>query len=188
VALLRGVNNIGQAKRVAMAELRLVFESLGFRDVQTLLNSGNVIFSATVLRRDELKSRIEQGLAARLGLNSPVILLSAREVVSAVRDNPFSDIAKNPSHLLVMVPRKRSDQQRLRPLLNQRWAPEAFAIGSRVAYVWCARGVPRSPLWAAVDRALEQTGTVRNLATFTKASALVARPPSRTVLAVRQNS
>lgn len=44
VALLRGVNNIGMARRVSMADLRSLFESLGFRDVRTLLNSGNVVF------------------------------------------------------------------------------------------------------------------------------------------------
>jgi uncharacterized protein (DUF1697 family) len=45
VALLRGVNNIGAANRVAMADLRALVEDLGFRDVRTLLNSGNVVFS-----------------------------------------------------------------------------------------------------------------------------------------------
>jgi uncharacterized protein (DUF1697 family) len=44
VALLRGVNNAG-ARRVAMADLRSLFEQLGFGDVRTLLNSGNVVFS-----------------------------------------------------------------------------------------------------------------------------------------------
>lgn len=44
VALLRGINNIRAARRVAMADLRVLFEGLGFRDVRTLLNSGNVVF------------------------------------------------------------------------------------------------------------------------------------------------
>jgi uncharacterized protein (DUF1697 family) len=172
LALLRGVNNIGATKRLAMADLRVLFEGLGFREVRTLLNSGNVIFSAPNQGRREVLARIEQGLAAKLGLTLPVIVLSSEEIATVVRNNPFSGIATNPSQLLVMVPRTRSDQGRLRPLLKQRWAPEALALGSRVAYVWCANGVPRSPLWAAVDRALERTGTVRNIAAFTKALAL----------------
>ncbi len=178
VALLRGVNNIGATRRVAMADLRVLFEGLGFRDVRTVLNSGNVIFSAPNKGRDEVLARIEKGLAAKLGLTSPVTVLSGREVAAAVRNNPFSDVATNPSHLLVVVPRRRSDQGRRRPLLKERWAPEALVLGSRVAYVWCANGVARSPLWAAVDRALERTGTVRNIATFTKAMTLVEGLPS----------
>src|SRR5262245_11535565 len=172
LALLRGVNNIGMTRRVVMADLRVVFEELGFRDVRTLLNSGNVIFSAPNIGRGDVLARIEKGLAAKLGLTSPVTVLSGQEVAGAVRNNPFSGVATNPSHLLVMVPQRRSDQARLLPLLKERWAPEALALGSRVAYVWCANGVARSPLCAAVDRALERTGTARNMATMTKLLAL----------------
>jgi uncharacterized protein (DUF1697 family) len=179
LALIRGVNNIGAARPVAMEDLRALFEGLGFRNVRTLLNSGNVIFSATSTARGELPTRIEKGIAANLALASAVTLLSRREVVAAVRNNPFSCVSTNPSHLLVMVPRKSSDLARLQPLLKQVWAPEALGLGSRVAYLWCANGVPRSPLWNAVDRALKRTGTVRNIATLTKAMALVRHIPHR---------
>jgi len=107
-----------------------------------------------------------------------VTVLSGQEVATAVRNNPFSDVSTNPSHLLVVVPRTRSDQRRLRPLLKERWAPEALGVGSRVAYLWCANGVAKSPLWAAVDRALQRSGTARNMATLTKIMALVETPQS----------
>ncbi len=178
LALLRGVNNAGTARRVAMADLRALFEGLGFRHVRTLLNSGNVIFSLATKRRDDLRVRIEKALASRLGLTCPVIILSADEVATAVRDNPLSGVATNPSHLLVLVPQVPSDLGRLKPLLKERWAPEALALGRRVAYVWCAKGVAKSLIWAAVDRALERTGTARNIATLTKAVALVGGPPT----------
>ena len=177
VALLRGVNNVGAARRVAMADLRTLFESLGFFDVRTLLNSGNVVFSVRNKGRREVRDCIQRALASRLGLSSDVIILSAREVTAAVRDNPLSRVATNPSHLLVLVPQVKSGLLRLEPLLDQRWAPELLALGRRVAYLWCAKGVAKSPLWAAVDRALERKGTVRNIATFTKAAALVERAP-----------
>lgn len=172
VALLRGVNNAGTGSRVAMADLRAVFEGLGFRDVRTLLNSGNLVFSVPSKGRVDVRARIEKALASRLGLTSPVIVLSAEEVVAAVRDNPLSRVATNPSHLLVIVPQVRSDLGRLKPLLEERWAPEVLALGSRVAYLWCANGVAKSPLWAAVDRALGRTGTARNISTMTKAATL----------------
>jgi len=161
-----------------MADLRVLFVGLGFRDVRTLLNSGNVIFSAPNKGRGDVLARIEKGLASKLGLTSPVTVLSGREVAAAVRNNPFSGVATNPSHLLVVVPRTRSDLGRLRPLLKERWAPEALALGSRVAYLWCANGVAKSPLWATVERALERSGTARNMATMTKLMTMVARPPA----------
>jgi len=175
VALIRGLNNIGRARRVAMADLRELFEGLGFRDVRTVLNSGNVVFSAPGITCGDILARIEKGLAAQLGLSAPVTVLSGQEVAAVVRKNPFSGVATNPSHLLVVVPRTWSDGVRLRPLLEERWAPEALALRNRVAYLWCANGVAKSPLWAAVDRALERSGTARNIATFTKVKALIER-------------
>ncbi len=53
-----------------MADLRALFEDLGFRDVRTLLNSGTVIFSASKNPRFDLLARIEEGLAAKLALTS----------------------------------------------------------------------------------------------------------------------
>ncbi|HYS04023.1 MAG TPA: DUF1697 domain-containing protein [Candidatus Dormibacteraeota bacterium] len=173
VALLRGVNNAGKSTRVAMADLRVLFERLGFRDVRTVLNSGNVVFSVPDNRRGDVRGRIEKALAARLGLDSRVIVLSRREVAAAVQDNPLAGVAVNPSWLLVIVPAKPSDRERLRPLLEERWAPERLAIGRRAAYLWCARGVADSRLWSAVDRALGRSGTARNISTMTKLMALV---------------
>lgn len=172
LALLRGVNILG-ARRVAMADLRALFESLGFRDVRTLLNSGNVVFSVPARGRGDVRARIEEALASSLGLTSPVTVLSADEVTAAVRDNPLSRVATNPSYLLVLVPQAASDLALLEPLLKRRWTPEVLAVGERVAYLWCANGVAKSPLWTAVDRALERRGTARNIATITKAAALV---------------
>lgn len=172
IALLRGINNVG-SRRVAMADLRALFEALGFRDVRTLLNSGNVVFSVPTKWRGDVRDRIEKALASRLGLTSAVTILSRDEVTAAVRDNPLSQVATNPSHLLVVVPRDQSDLVQLKELVKKEWAPEVLAVGSRVAYVWCAKGVAKSPLWAAVDRAFEQRGTARNIATLTKAVALI---------------
>jgi uncharacterized protein (DUF1697 family) len=159
-----------------MADLRVLFEGLGFRDVRTLLNSGNVVFSVTDNRRGGVLPRIEKALAARLGFTSPVTVLSGDEVVTAVHDNPLADVATDPSRLLVVVPREVSDRERLRSLLKKQWAPEMLALGRRVAYVWCAKGIADSQLWPTVDRALDRSGTARNMGTMTKLMALVKGP------------
>ena len=177
VALLRGVNNIGSAKRIAMADLRALVEALGFRDVRTVLNSGNIVFSVPDARRGDVAARIAKALDSRFGVNPRVTVLTGNEVAAAVRDNPFADVADNPSRLLVMVLRTPSDRGRLKPLLKKRWGPEALALGKRVAYLWCANGVGGSKLWVEVDRALEQSGTARNIATMTRLLALVEGSP-----------
>ena len=178
VALIRGINNIGPTRRVAMADLRAVFEGLGFREVRTLHNSGNVVFSVPGKRRGDEVARIEKALTSRLGLALPVTLLSAGEVARAVRDNPLSNVATNPSHLLVAVPQVPSGLARLKPLLKEQWTPEALALGRRVAYLWCANGLAKSPLRIAVEHALGRSGTGRNMATLTKVMAVLEGPPS----------
>src|SRR5262245_1419563 len=100
VALLRGVNNAGPGTRLAMADLRALFEGLGFRDVRTLLNSGNVVFSAPAKIRGELRGHIERTLRSKLGLTASVVVLTAAEVATIVREHPVAEVASNPSHRL----------------------------------------------------------------------------------------
>ena len=61
----------------------------------------------------------------------------------------------------------------LEPLLKQRWAPEALALGKRIAYLWCARGIGVSRLWMMVNRAIGVGGTARNMTTMTKLLAIL---------------
>jgi uncharacterized protein (DUF1697 family) len=173
VALLRGVN-VGTAKRVAMADLRTLVESLGYTDVRTLLNSGNVIYTAPGVAPADAAARIEEALAARLGVSAMVVALVAQELTAAVANNPLAEVADNPSRLLVAVPADQHASTRLQPLLEQDWRPEALALGPRVAYLWCPGGVIASRVLAAVGRALGDAVTSRNWATMTKLQALAA--------------
>ena len=175
VALLRGIN-VGKAKRVAMADLRRLFEDLGYGDVRTLLNSGNVVFTVIENSAGDECSRIEKGIAARLGVVTAVTIFPGKEVAAAVRENPLASLATNPSRLLLMALRDSKAAARLKPLLKERWAPEALALRSRTAYLWCANGIGNSPLWDMANRAVGNGGTARNLATMTRLLALVEGP------------
>ncbi len=172
VALLRGVN-VGTAKRVAMADLRAVVESLGYRDVRTLLDSGNVVFTVTRKNAGRVGARIEEALAEQLGVTTRVMVLRGDEVAQVLRENPLRSVADNPSRLLLLVLHDEATRPRLAPLLEQRWSPEALALGERVAYLWCANGILDSRLWAAVERVVGDAGTARNLATLTKLLPLI---------------
>ena len=160
-----------------MADLRTLVEGLGFREVRTLLNSGNVVFSVPGDRGGDVAARIGKALAAGYGVTCQVTILSRNEVAAAVRGNPFAGVADDPSRLLVMVPRAAGDLVRLEPLLEKRWGEEALALGKRVAYVWCAQGVSESTLWPSVDRALERSATARNMGTMTKILAALEGSP-----------
>ncbi len=130
VALLRGVN-VGGAKRVPMADLRNLVEALGYVEVSTLLNSGNVVFTVPKGTSGDAATRIERAIAARLGVSTRVTVLTGREVASAVRKNPFASVAHDPARLLVLSFPDPKAMARLKPLAKERWEPEALALGAR---------------------------------------------------------
>jgi uncharacterized protein (DUF1697 family) len=167
VAFLRGIN-VGTAKRVSMADLRRLFEDLGYEDVRTLLNSGNVVFTIPKAASHDHAARVEKAIADRLGITSRVVVLTKREIAEAVADNPFRAVADNPSRLLVLACADSTSVTRLKPLLKEHWSPEALALGTQVAYLWCASGIGVSRLWTMVNRAIGDAGTARNIATMTR--------------------
>lgn len=156
-----------------MADLRACFQSLGYSDVKTLLNSGNVVFSAPAAALSKAGARIEKAVEAKHGVKSRVTILTAPEVDTIVKKNPHGKVADNPSRYLITVLAEPADRARLKPLQEQKWAPDALAIGARVAYCWCPAGALESPLAIAVAKLLKDAATTRNWATIQKIHALM---------------
>jgi uncharacterized protein (DUF1697 family) len=171
VALLRGIN-VGRAKRVAMADLRTLVEGLGYGEVRTLLNSGNLVFTVPGKSRGDAALRIEEAIATQLGLSSRVVVLSATDLATVVTENPLLEVATDHSRLLVTVLNKAVDRSRLETLLQQEWAPDVLAIGSIAAYLWCSEGILTSRLATTISRVLGDAATSRNWTTITKLKAL----------------
>jgi uncharacterized protein (DUF1697 family) len=170
VALLRGIN-VGKAKRVAMADLRGLCERLGYSDVRTLLNSGNVVFSAP--RADaKAATRIQKAIAEQLGVGSRVVVITGAELEAIIADNPLTECDANPSRFLVTVLASDADRARLERLAVQGWGAERIELGPRAAYVWCANGILESKVLTALGKALGDAGTSRNWATMKKLHAL----------------
>ena len=176
VALIRGIN-VGRAKRVAMADLRTAIAALGYRDVVTLLNSGNVVFSAAAGEAGAAGARIERAMARRLGVSARVTVLNAADIAEAIAENPLGAIAHDPARLLVTIPRTAGDRAALIPLTRQDWTPDVLALGRRVAYLWCAGGILDSRLLSAVTKTSGDAATSRNWSTMVKLHALTQTPP-----------
>jgi uncharacterized protein (DUF1697 family) len=172
VALIRGIN-VGRAKRVAMADLRGLLAELGYREVQTLLNSGNVVFSAGREKPSRMGKRIEAAMGERLGVSAAVTVLTAAAFSTAVEENRLGEVARDPARFLVAFCNDAGRLRLLAPLVRQDWSPEALAVGSVAAYLWCASGILDSRLAAAVGRVLGESTTARNWTTVTKIHALL---------------
>lgn len=174
VALLRGIN-VGRAKRVAMADLRKLLGDLGFAQVRTVLNSGNVVYDGGKVTPADAAARIEEALVLKLGVAARVTVLSASQFAELIEQNPLAPAA-DAARLLVLVLNNPADVQRLAPLLQQPWQPEALALGRWAAYAWCPDGVLASKVVAALGVLLGDGVTSRNWATMQKLHALLNGP------------
>jgi len=172
ISFIRGIN-VGKAKRVAMKELRALVGELGFTNVRTLRNSGNVIFDTTRAKGKTASRKIEKELYARLGVAARVITLAEDEWQVIITGNPLEEIATEPSRFLAAILENPEDRSLLLPLTQQEWIPEIIELNHRVAYLWCPGGVLASPLVKAVSGILGEKVTTRSWATMLKIDAMV---------------
>jgi uncharacterized protein (DUF1697 family) len=173
VALLRGIN-VGRNKRVAMADLRAVIESLGYTNARTLLNSGNALFDASRALRRDAAEELRKALEKKTGVSSRFTLRSSVEFSAMEKGNPLLDIATDHTRLFAAFVTDPADMAKVKPLTRQTWKPEAIAVGPNVIYIWCPHGLLESKTQVAVGKALGDGVTVRNWATVMKLSALLA--------------
>ena len=173
IALLRGIN-VGKAKRIAMADLRALLEDLGYTDVGTLLNSGNVVFKAGKGVPKKLAADISAAIATHLGIEVPVIVVSAKELALIVRENPFAS-ADDPSRLLVAFVAEVGTLSAMSAIEPHVVAPEQFHVGTHAAYLHCASGILESKAAEALLGKAGKAANTRNWATVQKLRALVEK-------------
>jgi len=169
IALLRGIN-VGGRNRLAMADLRELCEQLGYRDVQTHVQSGNVVFTTD---RDDLEligAELTEQLRYQLGVAPTVLVRTRDEFATVIADNPFTAEAQaDPTKVHVALLSAEPDDPATLEFDPQTYAPERIAAGDRVRYLHVPGGFGRSKL--AADLAKRRTGvevTVRNWNTVTR--------------------
>jgi uncharacterized protein (DUF1697 family) len=167
VALLRAVN-VGGAS-LPMAELRELCGELGWRDVRTYIQSGNVIFEADGEAAD-LATALEQGLERRFGLRRPVIVRSARQWSAYAAGSPFPQHEKEkPNHLLLGVAKEKVAAGAADALHRRGDAGEQVRQEEDVLWFWFPAGSGVSKLTpSAIDRAAGSPVTTRNWRTVLK--------------------
>lgn len=175
IALLRGVN-VGRAKRVAMADLCKLIEDLGYADVRSVLNSGNIVFSADELDPGAAAAAIEEGLVLKLGVAARVMVLASEDLAAVLAENSLLPVATDHARLLVFLLPDSAAREAVAPLRERDWGDGALALGQRAAYVWCPEGVLDSAAAAALGKQLGDATTSRNWNTLCKLYALCTEP------------
>ncbi|WP_129339203.1 DUF1697 domain-containing protein [Cellulomonas endophytica] len=187
VALLRGIN-VGGHGRLPMADLRRLVEGLGWGEVATYVQSGNVAMAVPDAEAadgtDALADRLEAALAARTQVHPAVVVLTRAELDRVVADNPYPD-EQDPTHLHVTVDRDRvggADRAALVAAALERarakGSPDAATVVGPHVYLRTPQGLGRSVLAAELARGSRgrATGTTRNWRTVTALARLLAEP------------
>ncbi len=176
VSLLRGIN-VGGKHQVKMDALREVFEALGLRDVQTFIQSGNVVCNAAERQLPRLRQRLEDAIEARFGFRCDVVVRTAEEMRSCLFRNPFRGrTGIESAKLLITFLAQDPDPDGCSKLRSLKLDPEELHIVGRDVYVYFPTGMGRSKLsWPLIAKSLKTSGTGRNLNTVEKLIAMADR-------------
>jgi uncharacterized protein (DUF1697 family) len=177
VLLLRGVN-VGGKALVPMARLREVLTDAGYDDVETYVQSGNVVAGSTARNADTVARAVERVLAEEFGREIAVVVRTAAAFRKVLDANPFADrLADGAPGTAVHVAflRAKPSASGLAKVDAERFAPEEFRAVGKEVYLYLPNGIGRSKLAVELsERRLESAATVRNWNTVTKLAAMLA--------------
>ena len=168
VGLLRAVN-VGK-RQVPMAKLRVLCEELGHTEVETLLQSGNVVFTAPKAKATDLEAAMAAALKAEFGFAVPVLVRTGAQLDRVIDANPFAKQAKaDPKSVHVAFASGPVKASLLADVDTERLAPDEFAPGKDEVYLHYPNGSGRSKMVLAVfEKPLGLDLTARNWNTVVK--------------------
>ena len=164
VVLLRGIN-IGSRNRISMPELRAALEEAGFKDVQTYLQSGNVVLESRA-KPETVARKVSAVIKDRFGLEIAVLVRTRDELTKIVNRNPLGSVAKDPKGYQVTFLSENLPAKVVRELEEAAAPEEQVVVVGREVYAGHPRTIARSKLWAKLaGKGLGVTATSRNWAT-----------------------
>jgi uncharacterized protein (DUF1697 family) len=179
VALLRGIN-IGGATMVKMEELRKCFEALGFENVVTYINSGNVGFDCRSPRVSKgatpdaiLCSKIEKAVEEKFGRFFSVMVREKSEIERILENNPFDGEYESHKEMHVLFLKEKLSKEKADAIKEAAFEGERYHVDGREIYCHLPRGVAQSLLTKGIiDKRMKINFTGRNWRTVQKLAEL----------------
>jgi uncharacterized protein (DUF1697 family) len=176
VVLLRGINLAGR-NRVGMGTLRDLLSSSGYSDVQTYVQSGNVILRSQSGEK-ALAATVRQRLGDAFGFDIGIFVRTAAQLADVAANNPFVGPDVDPGRQLhVAFLEAVPDPRTVAALDPHRAPPDELRPRGREVYIWAPNGIGPSKVLQGLDRILETSMTVRNWRTVTALLDLAGAPP-----------
>ncbi len=167
IALLRGIN-VGGHNKLPMRELKALLESLGLANVQTYIQSGNVVFQIGRTDLPALGEAIGVAIGQSHGFVPKILLLSLADLATAVAQNPFPATDEQHKTLHFYFLESAPSNPDLTGLASLKTNSEQFELIDTVFYLHAPEGIGRSKLAAKVEKALGVPATARNWRTVSK--------------------
>jgi len=166
IALLRGIN-VGGQKKIKMAELRSVLENMGLKNVQTYIQSGNIVFGHNDTDKKALEIRVHDKIEKHFGFDVPVLILEPKDVDRILNESPFEDDGDNKLYYVLL---KNAPNEGLKVAFNNlKFDQEDFHITDTCVYLFCRNGYGNAKLNNnLIERKLNVEATTRNHKTMLK--------------------
>jgi len=167
ISILRGIN-VGGNNLIKMNSLKEMYEGLGFLNVKTYIQSGNVVFQSAATNLEKLEMLISDGILNRFTFSVPVFVREVSELKDILVQNPFlketeEDISKLHLTFLSRVP----ENQFVDSIGNSSYLPDKYLIMGRTVYLFCPNGYGKTKLNNSFfENKLKVKATTRNLGTI----------------------
>lgn len=172
VALLRGVN-VGGKNILPMKDFAKSLGRVGFENVRTYIQSGNVVFRSSAANPNTLADRISETVNEDFGFKPSVFVLKEDDLRSIVQKNPYPIAVEEPKSLHVFLLASAPKKSDVLSLDDIRSPTESCKVVGRVLYLHAPDGLARSRLAAGIGKTLRVDVTARNWRTIGKLLALV---------------
>ncbi|VAX41212.1 hypothetical protein MNBD_PLANCTO02-340 [hydrothermal vent metagenome] len=160
IALLRGIN-IGGKNKIPMKELKALLEDNGYNNVQTYIQSGNVVFN----NPQKPQSNIGELIKNNFGFSPEVLILSGNEFNSSVANNPYQEYEGKFVHFYFCKEKPKLNTEKINQVASD---TEKYRLIGNVFYLHAPNGIARSKLVAGIEKCLGVPATGRNLNTINK--------------------
>jgi uncharacterized protein (DUF1697 family) len=177
ISLLRGINMTGH-NSVKMKDLSELYKDLGFVDVETYIQSGNVIFSCPESRSSyDISTMLETTIHEKFGYNVPVMIRTMAEMKNLMSDNPFLDEGNfDASKMAVIFLHEEPTDTQIQKVSGVNYPPDKFKIAGTEINIYCPNGFGRTKLYTNFfEQKMGVVGTARNWKTITAITNLAER-------------
>jgi len=163
ISLLKGIN-VGGNNLIKMVDLRKSYENLGFQNIRTYVQSGNVIFTIKETDSKELEQKISLQIKKDFGLEIPVIALTPDKLKQVIQSNPFlKEPDKEPDFFYVSFLNARPNLSEKKAIEDKIQNSEEIAFTDSTVYLYCPDGYGKTKLTNSIlEKTLKVGATTRN--------------------------